>query len=143
MTETEKFLNRAYKSEQLIQSYNQELRDLQELSVSISATDTTKERVQGGGASNNVIEDIFDKISNLRNEIEKEILNFIKLKKEIRDIINQVENTDEKLLLRYRFIQFYDWKTIVINMNTSKTQMYRLKDNALLSVEKILKERKK
>ena len=63
---------------------------------------------------------------------------FIDLKKEVRDVINKVEDIDERLFLRYRYIQFYSWKTIGINMKCSQTQIQRIKDKAIESVNQIL-----
>lgn len=40
----------------------------------------------------------------MEQQIQQEVERLIKLKSDIREAINQMENVDEKLLLRYRYI---------------------------------------
>lgn len=44
------------------------------------------------------------RIVDLEQQIQQEVERLIKLKSDIREAINQMENVDEKLLLRYRYI---------------------------------------
>lgn len=58
------------------------------------ATITTKHNLRKGMV----------RIVDLEQQIQQEVERLIKLKSDIREAINQMENVDEKLLLRYRYI---------------------------------------
>ena len=98
----------------------------------------TQERVQSS-TSNDKITDIVSKIIDLEKEIQDEIKRLIDLRKEVRDVINQVEDVNERLFLRYRYILFYQWKEISDKLDCSQTQVQRIKEKAIESVEQILK----
>lgn len=132
----ENYLNQLYKLDNLIKSDKEEIEELRSLATSIS-NNISQERVQSS-SNNDKITDIISKIIDLENEIKEEMKRFIDLKKEVRDVINKVEDIDERLFLRYRYIQFYSWKTIGINMKCSQTQIQRIKDKAIESVNQIL-----
>ena len=111
----------------------EELETLRALSTSISGN-MTQERVQGS-PSNDKMLDIISKIIDLENEIDEEIEQFIALKKQIRDVINQVEDVNEKLVLKYRYLIFLQWDEICVKMSYSKRQMYRIHDSALEKIK--------
>ena len=133
----EKFLNQLYKLNNLIKSYKEEIEQLRSLATSISGN-MTQERVQSS-TSNDKITDIVSKIIDLEKEIQDEIKRLIDLRKEVRDVINQVEDVNERLFLRYRYILFYQWKEISDKLDCSQTQVQRIKEKAIESVEQILK----
>lgn len=135
----EKFLNQLYRLDNMIKSDKDELEELNCLATSISGN-MTQERVQTS-ASNDRTTDIISKIIDLEKQIEEEIKTFIDLKKEVRGVINEVADVDEKLFLRYRYIHFYQWKAITSQMKCSNTQVQRIKDRAIESVEQILQKR--
>lgn len=133
----EKFLNQLYKLNNLIKSDKEEIEQLRSLATSISGN-MTQERVQSS-ISNDKITDIVSKIIDLEKEIQDEIKRLIDLRKEVRDVINQVEDVNERLFLRYRYILFYQWKEISDKLDCSQTQVQRIKEKAIESVEQILK----
>ena len=121
----------------LIKSDEEEIEQLRSLATSISGN-MTQERVQSS-TSNDKITDIVSKIIDLEKEIQDEIKRLIDLRKEVRDVINQVEDVNERLFLRYRYILFYQWKEISDKLDCSQTQVQRIKEKAIESVEQILK----
>lgn len=127
------YLKQAYKLNELIESDKEELETLRSLSESISG-DMTQERVQTS-ASNDKIANIISKIVDLENEIHDEIEQLIKLKKEIRDVINKLDSVNEKLVLKYRYLMFFQWEEICDKMNYSLRQIHRIHDSALDNIE--------
>ena len=127
------YLKQAYKLNELIESDKEELESLRSLATSISG-DMTQERVQSS-PSNDKILNVISKIIDLENEIDEEIEKLITLKKQIRDVINKVEDVNERLVLKYRYLIFLQWDEICIKLNYSKRQMYRIHDSALESVK--------
>ena len=71
------------------------------------------------------------KIVDLEKQIQQEVEHLVKLKTDIREAINKMENVDEKLLLRYRYINFLNWEEICVNLNVSMRTVHRLHSLAL------------
>ena len=127
------FLRQAYKLNELIESDKEELENLRSLSESISG-DMTQERVQTSTSSDKIV-NIIAKIVDLENEIHDEIEQLIALKKQIRDVINKLENVNEKLVLKYRYLMFFQWEEICDKMHYSPRQIHRFHDSALENIE--------
>lgn len=136
MTKAKQYLKQAYRLNELINSNLQELQDLKQLSLSISAIDYSKERVQGGSSSSDAkFVDLISKIVELEEVIDKDVDRFVNLKIQIRDTINAVENFDEQVLLRYRYINFLTWEQICEKMNVSLRTIHRIHSTALKNVK--------
>lgn len=71
-------------------------------------------------------------------EIEVDIERLVKLKKEIIDVIDQLENGDEVNLLYMRYIQFLKWDDIAKKMNLSYQHVHRIHARALENVDNII-----
>lgn len=127
------FLRQAYKLNELIESDKEELENLRSLSESISG-DMTQERVQTSTSSDKIV-NIIARIVDLENEIHDEIEQLIALKKQIRDVINKLENVNEKLVLKYRYLMFCQWEEICDKMHYSPRQIHRFHDSALDNIE--------
>ncbi len=127
------FLRQAYKLNELIESDKEELENLRSLSESISG-DMTQERVQTSTTSDKIV-NIIARIVDLENEIHDEIEKLIALKKQIRDVINKLENVNEKLVLKYRYLMFFQWEEICDKMHYSARQIHRFHDSALENIE--------
>lgn len=127
------YLKQAYKLNELIESDKEELENLRSLASSISG-DMTQERVQSSNTNDKIV-NIISQIIELETEINSEIERFIALKKEIRSVINQVEDVNERLVLKYRHLIFLQWDEICTKLNYSRRQMYRIYDSALENVK--------
>lgn len=128
------YLRQAYRLNELINSHIKELEQLRLISTSVSSTDFSKERVQGGQLPGNKIVNIIGKIVDLERQINAEIDSFIDLKKEIHDVIEAVKNPNERLVLRYRYIEFLTWEQVAERMNYSIKQVHRIHSEALKNV---------
>ena len=125
------YLRQAYHLNELINSHIKELEQLRLLSTSVPSTDFSKERVQGGKLPGDRISNIIAKIVDLEKQINDEIDHFVDLKKEIHDAIDAVKNPKERLVLRYRYIEFLTWEQTAERMNYSIMQAHRIHSNAL------------
>ena len=65
----------------------------------------------------------------------------MKTKEEIRSVIDQVENFDQQMLLRYRYLHHYSWETIAETMHFGTRWLHVLHGRALNSVDSILRFR--
>lgn len=113
---SEQYLKQAYRLNELINSDLAELNNLRSLSTSISGVSYDTERVQGGNLPGSRIENIVAKITDLEEEINREIDRYVDLKVAIRREINRLENRNEQLLLRLRYVEFLSWEDIRATM---------------------------
>jgi len=74
------------------------------------------------------------KIQEMEEKINAEIDLFVDLKKEIRTVIEKVENTDEQMVLRYRYIHNMTWEEIGDELNADKSTVRRWHGSALAHV---------
>lgn len=125
------YLSGAYRLDELIKSYQRELASLKELSLSIGSQDTSKDAVCVSKDNSASFTRIVDKIADLEAKINSEIERYISLKDEIHSVIEKVENNDEKLCLRLRYIEYMSWSKISYQMKYDDRQVYRIHGKAL------------
>ena len=121
--------------DELIQSNRQELNDLETLKRSIPGIDYSKDRVQVSPSNEAAFARIVEKICLLENDIRSDIENLLSLKLEIRTVINAVKNNEEKLVLKYRYLNFLSWDEVADKMNVSIRTACRLHVIALRHVK--------
>lgn len=127
---SKEFLRQAYRLNELINSDLEELQNLRELSRSISSP-VFEEKISGTKSTDPPFVRYVGKIIDLEKQIQQEVDRLVKLKSDIREAINQMQNVDEKLLLRYRYINFLNWEEICVNLNVSIRTVHRLHSSAL------------
>lgn len=129
------YLKQAYRLNELIQCNKQELADLRLLSDNISGIDYSKDRVQISPTNEAGFTKIVAKIVELEKAINDDIEKMLSLKLEIRTTINKVQDNDEKLLLKHRYLNFLSWEDICDEMNISIRTAFRIHSNALNHVQ--------
>ena len=55
----------------------------------------------------------------------------VELKKQIRTVIDEVANTDERMVLRYRYIHNLTWEQIGDELHADRTTVYRWHNSAI------------
>lgn len=131
---TKQYLKRAYRLNELIQSNQQELDELHELSTSLPGIDYSKDKIQTSGSNDAGYAKIVEKIIELEKAIKSDIEKLLSLKLEIRTVINAVEDNEEKLLLKHRYLNFMSWDEICYEMNVSMRTAHRIHSSALQNV---------
>lgn len=131
---SKQYLKQAYRLNELIHSNKQELADLRLLSDSISGMDYSKDRVQTSTSSDAGFTNIVAKIVELEKAINIDTERMLSLKLEIRESINAVQDNDEKLLLKYRYLNFMSWEDICSYMQVSMRTAHRIHAAALSNV---------
>ena len=124
------YLHQAYRLDHKINSDIEELQKLREMSCSI-ASPQLGERVQTSQSQEAPFVRCVEKILDLKKKINEEIDLFVDLKKEIRSVIERVENTDEQMVLRYRYIHNLTWEQISDELNADKVTVWRWHKKAL------------
>ena len=108
---TKEYLKQAYRLDHRINSDIAELGRLREMSTSISSP-SLGEKVQTNRNTDAPFVKCLERIYSLEEKINEEIDLLVNLKEEIRSVIDMVSNTDERMVLRYRYIHNYTWEQI-------------------------------
>ena len=105
------YLKQAYRLDHRINSDIAELGRLREMSTSISSP-SLGEKVQTNRNTDAPFVKCLERIYSLEEKINEEIDLLVNLKEEIRSVIDMVSSTDERMVLRYRYIHNYTWEQI-------------------------------
>jgi DNA-directed RNA polymerase specialized sigma subunit len=124
------YLSQACRLNEMVNSYLAEIDNLRALASSISGSNF-QERVDRTRNTDPPFARCICKIIDMEKELSKGVDKLISLKGEINDAINQVANPDEKMLLRYRYINNYSWNKICILMSVSCRTVHRIHSSAL------------
>lgn len=124
------YLHQAYRLDHKINSDIEELGRLREMAGSISSPQWG-ERVQTTRSTEAPFVRSVEKIISLEEKINREIDVLVDLKEQMRDVIASVENTDEQMVLRYRYIHNYTWEAIGDELNADKSTVRRWHGSAL------------
>lgn len=79
------------------------------------------------------------KIIDMENEINSDIDRLVDLKNEISEKINSIPNSEYRTVLEKRYLCFKRWETIAVEIGCSVRSVFRIHDNALNDLKKILK----
>jgi len=129
------YLRQAYRLNELINSDLEELAQLKVLSTSISSPNLSGMPPSSTRNTEPSFVKCINKIVDLEKIINDEIDRFVELKKEIREVINNVPDPDERLVLRLRYIEFLKWEAVASSMGLSLKQVHRIHASALMNVK--------
>lgn len=130
------YLKQAYRLNELIKSNQEELSALRESASCIPGIDYSKDKVQSSKSSGDAsFVNMITKIIELEEFINNDIAKCINLKNEIRTVINDVQDADEKLLLRLRYINFNTWDEISEKLEVSVRTVHKIHADALNNVK--------
>jgi len=133
--QTKTYLKQAYRLNELIQSDQQELEDLRLLAGSVPGIDYSKDKVQSSPSGDAGFTNIVMKIIELEAAINNDIERLLALKLEIRETINAVQDNEERLLLKYRYLNFMSWEDVCSYMQVSMRTAHRIHKSALENVK--------
>ncbi|MCH4007685.1 MAG: RNA polymerase subunit sigma-70 [Eubacterium sp.] len=128
------YLRQSYRLDQRINSDIEEVGRLRSMSASVSSPAFT-ERVQTSHNGDAPFVHSIEKIIELEHQIDKEIDLYVDLKDQIRSVISKVENTDEQMVLRYRYVHNYTWEMIGTLLNADARTVRRWHGDALQHVK--------
>ncbi len=129
------YLRQAYRLNELINSDLEEVTELRELSKCIQGTNLTGMPGSKTRRQDPPFVKCVDKIVDLERKIDAEIDRYVELKDEIRKAINFLDNNNERLLLRYRYIEFLTWEQISEKMGISIRTVHRTHARALRNLK--------
>lgn len=132
--EKKKFLQRAYWLDRQIKLDTEELKSLEEIKTTLKGIDYSKERVQESGSASASYTKIVEKIVNMELKILEEIDTLLDVRSEIDSVISKLENHNERLICKYRYIQFKRWEDIADMMYMSERHVKRIHKSAILNI---------
>ena len=127
------YLRQAYRLDQKINSDIEEVTRLREMAGSISSP-KLGEKVQSSRSGDAPFVRCVEKILLLEDKINREIDTLVDLKSQMRDVIAAVPDTDERMVLWYRYIHNLTWEQIGNELNADQSTIRRWHGSALSHV---------
>lgn len=127
------YLRQAYRLDQKINSDIEEVARLREMATSISSP-VLGDKVQTSHSGDAPFVRSIEKILLLEEKIDREIDTLVDLKQQMRDVIAAVPDTDERMVLRYRYIHNLTWEQIGNELNADARTIRRWHGSALVHV---------
>lgn len=127
------YLRQAYRLDQKINSDIEEVARLREMAGNISSP-VLGDKVQTSRNRDGLFVRNMEKILILEEKINREIDALVDLKSQMRDVIAAVQDTDERMVLRYRYIHNLTWEQIGNELNADKSTIRRWHGSALAHV---------
>jgi DNA-directed RNA polymerase specialized sigma subunit len=125
------YLKQAYRLDLRISSDVREAGELKEMAGSVSAIQYDRERVQTTRNTEAPFIRTLDKLWELEQKIADELETLSALKKQIRETIETVPDTDERLVLKCRYIHNMTWEQIGNEMCADRSTVIRWHGKAL------------
>ena len=125
------YLRQAYRLNELIDSRITELERLRDYSTRLTSCSFEGERVSKSHSTEAPFARIIEKIVDLEKVINRDIDRYVDLKTEMNAAIDRVSNVDERLLLRYRYLNNYNWDDIAQLLSVSGRTVHRIHSTAL------------
>ncbi len=118
------YLKQAYRLDQKINSDIAEATRLREILCSVSSP-ALGDRVQTSPTHEASFVRSIERIMALEATINREIDLYMNLKEQIRNVISQVQNTDEQMVLKYRYIHNWTWEQIAAKLHVDSRTIRR------------------
>lgn len=122
-------LGLAYRIDQRINSKMEQVANLHELAVKATATLSDAPRVSTRNVHS--MESIIAKISDLEDEISKDIDTLVDTKRDIMHAIKRVDNPEYQTILEQRYLCYRTWEQIAVNLGYDLRYLHKLHTRAL------------
>ena len=123
------YLGQAYRLDQRINSKLEQVSSLNELAKKVTTTLTGMPRNPNQATS--MMPDAIAKIIVLQAEINGDIDRLVDLKRHMVMVIKAVNNPEYQTLLELRYLCFYTWEQIAVDMGYNVRHVYRIHDEAV------------
>ena len=127
------YLNQAYRLEQRIRLDTEELENLRTLAATVSSPGF-EEHYKPNHPTDAPFVKTLNRIWEMEQKVKDELDLLLRLKKEIQSVIAKVDNTDERLILTYRYLKNYTWARIGDELYADERTIRRWHDRALSHV---------
>lgn len=126
------YLEQAFRLDQRINSKLSQITSLNDLAMKCTSTITGMPHNPSPSVSS--MEDAICKIVDLEDEINQDIQDLVDLKREIVQVIKNVDNLECQTLLELRYLCYKTWEEIAVEMEYGIDNVYRLHRKAISMV---------
>ena len=113
------YLSQAYRIDQRINSKLEQVASLRALAT--KATSTLSDTPPSGSRN----------VQSMENEINEDIDTLVDLKREIVGVIKRIDNPEYQTLLELRYLCFYSWEKVAVEMEYDLRYLHKLHRKAL------------
>lgn len=133
---SKEYLSQARFLDASIRTKVEQIESLNDLATSCTAviSDMPRNPNRGGSRMADAILQIID----LQEEIKRDMMALVQLKREIMDVIKSVSSLEYQTILEKRYLCFISWERIAVELGYSIQHTYRLHDAALKEIDSIL-----
>lgn len=128
------YLKQAYRLDQKINSDIAEAQMLRQMASSVGSSGFEEHHNPNRPTEAPFVR-CLEKVWKLEQKINVEIDRLVDLKEQIRTVIDKVENADEQMVLRYRYIHNWTWERIGNELYADERTIRRWHESALQHVE--------
>jgi len=124
-----KYLQQAYRINTRINSKIEQIKSLRELAERITAEIERTPKGNGDGMAGAV-----DSIVDLQKEVCDEVALLVSVKRDINQIISEVENIDQRTVLELRYLSCLRWEEIAVIMGYSMQRVFQIHKEAINAI---------
>lgn len=128
-------LNKPYSIMHNIDSNKNEINELRELMSSVRAVNYNND-IKSFNTKNDALF-VYDliRIEELEEELNENICKLLHIKSKIKESIEKLKDDNERILMKYRYINYMSFKEISYKMNLSLRQIYRIHKEGIEHIE--------
>ena len=125
------FLNSAYQIERRVKILERQIMEAEALALKI--TPTIKE-TPGAARQDSKVESAAVKAADYQKRLQLQLDYLINAKLDIEATIASIADTNQRDILRMRYLLCMGWEAIARNMNYSSRHVFRVHENAIITV---------
>ena len=127
------YLSQAFYMNRQIKAKERRLEWLREIAPGPSMRFSQEEKSKGDPRSS-LVEEAALKVVELEDEIASDILDLVRVMKEIASTISRVDSMECRTILEMRYLSFMEWDEIISRMGYSRSYVFRLHGEALNAI---------
>lgn len=131
-----KYLQQVYNCNIVIEFKIREINYLRELAQKVTPV-ISEDKVQTG-FNGDKLGDTIAKLVDIESQINAQIDKYIEIRDEVNRMIDTLENADQRLILRLRYLEFMSWDCIETSYPYSRSTIFRLHKQGLKELRKLL-----
>ena len=127
------YLSQAFYMNRQIKAKERRLEWLREIAPGPSMRFSQEEKSKGDPRSS-LVENAALKVVELEEEIASDILDLVRVMKDIASAISRVDSMECRTILEMRYLSFMEWDEIISRMGYSRSYVFRLHGEALNAI---------
>ena len=129
------YLNQHKVLNKMIEINLEELKRIKDLSFNVISIAYDSEYIQTTRSTSAPFEKWVDKKLELEERLSNKVCMLFDLKFQIMDMIDELDNIDERLVIYYRYIDCLEWEDICYKLNVSERTVFRWHGSALVHLK--------